>query len=198
MVCSAFLPVAVHNNKLFFLFGRELDNDSAPGFSDFGGKVNNGENIYKAGIREFTEETTGLFGNEADVEHLINRNGGVHKLRPMNTYNIRVVRIDYCPQMITFFNNTHKFIHSNVKDAKSLKKTCIFEKVEIAFMTREEALARRNEFRHFYREILDKIMGEELPGIKKFITSRPSFRIKRRRQTNRHSTIAKKLTRRKY
>ena len=39
MVASAFLPVALLNGELVFLFGKEATDDSAPGFSDFGGGV---------------------------------------------------------------------------------------------------------------------------------------------------------------
>ena len=46
MVASAFLPVAIHKGKLIFLFGKEAHDDSAPGFSDFGGGVKEGEDIY--------------------------------------------------------------------------------------------------------------------------------------------------------
>jgi hypothetical protein len=31
------LPATIHNGELKFLFGKELDSDSMPGFSDFGG-----------------------------------------------------------------------------------------------------------------------------------------------------------------
>ena len=33
------LPVALHNNKLYFLFGKETFNLSSPGWSDFGGST---------------------------------------------------------------------------------------------------------------------------------------------------------------
>ena len=40
MVGASILPVAIHNKELYFLFGKENQNEkSAPGFSDFGGNA---------------------------------------------------------------------------------------------------------------------------------------------------------------
>ena len=78
MVASAFLPVTYYKNRLYFLFGKEAHDDSAPGFSDFGGGVKSGEDIYLAGLREFAEETTGFLGDPKELEELIKKNGGCY------------------------------------------------------------------------------------------------------------------------
>ena len=53
MVAGSILPVTIHNNELFFLFGKEnpMEN-SAKGWSDFGGRVDAGETPYTAALRE--------------------------------------------------------------------------------------------------------------------------------------------------
>jgi hypothetical protein len=39
---AGILPTTIHNGKLYFLFGKEGKyEDSAPGFSDFGGGTKN-------------------------------------------------------------------------------------------------------------------------------------------------------------
>lgn len=44
MVAGSILPVTIHNGKLYFLFGKESPmEDSAKGWSDFGGRVDPGE-----------------------------------------------------------------------------------------------------------------------------------------------------------
>lgn len=169
MVASAFLPVTYYKNKLYFLFGKEAHDDGAPGFSDFGGGVKSGEDIYLAGLREFAEETTGFLGDSDELGSMIKKNGGCYSLVD-GDYHIHIFRMDYDPMLIEYYNNSHKFIANRV-DAKILRKTMIFEKVEIQWMSVQEMKRRRKEFRHFYRSILDHII-EELPQIEQFIHAR--------------------------
>jgi 8-oxo-dGTP pyrophosphatase MutT (NUDIX family) len=165
MVASAFLPVALVNGQLLFLFGREAYNDSSPGFSDFGGGVEKSENIYEAGLREFAEETTGFFGNAKDLKKLVKSNGGIYKMQH-NEYHIHIFRMAYDPNLPTYYNNNHKFVYDKL-DHTFLQRTRIFEKIEIQWMTAKEMKRRRREFRQFYQEIVDKIIAEE-PKIKAF------------------------------
>lgn len=167
MVASAFLPIAIYKGKLFFLFGKECNSDSAPGYSDFGGGVEPNEtNLYKAGLREFAEETTGFFGNEKELEKMIKKNGGVYKMKH-DTYHIHIFKMDYDENVCEYYNNNHKFIYEKL-DHKYLKSTKIFEKIRIDWMTLEEMKSRRGEFRSFYKEILDGIIGD-IQNIKSFI-----------------------------
>ncbi len=77
MVASAILPVAMYKNKLHFLFGKENPNEeSAPGWSDFGGRIEKGETPYQAALREGSEELSGFLGNEKQLKSLIRKNGG--------------------------------------------------------------------------------------------------------------------------
>ena len=63
MVAAGFLPVCYHKGKLLFLFGLEGPMEkSAKGWSDFAGGLNSNEkdgndrDIYKAALREMSEE----------------------------------------------------------------------------------------------------------------------------------------------
>mgnify|MGYP005661278921 FL=1 len=63
MVAGSILPMAIHNNKLYFLFGKENPLEkSAKGWSDFGGRLENSETPFSAAIREGSEELTGFLG----------------------------------------------------------------------------------------------------------------------------------------
>jgi len=168
MVASAFLPVALHKGKLYFLFGREAYDDGAPGFSDFGGGVEPGEDVFEAGLREFAEETTGFFGGPEDVRELVRGAGGA-LLHKKNTYHVHIFRAQYDVYLAQLFTRSAAFIHASVKNKGFLRKTCIFEKAEMAWMTAVEAQRRRSEFRPFYREILDEITGERLEEIERFV-----------------------------
>lgn len=176
MVASGFLPVSIKNNKLYFLFGKEHSNDDTPGYSDFAGGVEPNEtNLYKAGLREFCEETTGYFGNEQEVNKMIKKNGGVYKMKH-DTYHIHIFRMDYDEKVCEYYNNNHKFIYDHL-DHKYLKSTKIFEKIRIDWMTVEEMKSRRGEFRVFYQEILDGIIGD-IHNIKNFINQTRSGKRK--------------------
>ena len=69
MVAASILPVCIHNRELYFLFGKENRlEDSAKGWSDFGGRVENDESIYQGALREGAEEMTGFLGNEHELK----------------------------------------------------------------------------------------------------------------------------------
>ena len=75
MVAASILPVSIHKGKLYFLFGKENElEDSAKGFSDFGGRVENQETIYETALREGTEELSGFLGNAKQLKQLITKN----------------------------------------------------------------------------------------------------------------------------
>ena len=166
MVAAGFLPVALHKGKLYFLFGKEAYNDDAPGYSDFAGGVEAGESLYKSAIREFQEETTGFFGNATQLDKMIKKNGGVYRMKH-DTYHIHLFRMDYDEKVCEYYNNNHTFVYDRI-DHKFLKSTKIFEKIRIDWMTVEEMKSRRAEFREFYQEILDGIIGN-MSNIKSFI-----------------------------
>lgn len=168
MVASAFLPVCIMNDRLFFLFGKEANNDSSPGFSDFGGGVEKTEDIYEAGLREFAEETTGFMGDAPELGKMVQRNGGVYKMKH-DEYNIHIFRHEYDPKMVKYYNNNHKFVYDRMNHTQ-LRRTKIFEKIEIQWMSLKDMKRRRNEFRQFYRVIVDELI-EESPKIKEFILS---------------------------
>ena len=86
MVAGSILPITIHNNKLYFLFGKENSmEDSAKGWSDFGGGCENGENPFKTALREGGEELTGFLGDGKNIKTLIKKSGGTYNITH-NTY----------------------------------------------------------------------------------------------------------------
>ena len=68
MVAASILPITIHKNQLLFLFGKENElEDSAKGWSDFGGRVDPGETIFQGALREGSEELTGFLGNNKNA-----------------------------------------------------------------------------------------------------------------------------------
>ena len=156
MVASALLPVALYKNKLHFLFGKENPHEkSAPGWSDFGGRIEQGETPYQAALREGFEELSGFLGDEKQLRKLIKNNGGTLKLKH-NQYYIYIFKFDYDPDFPLYYNNNHYYMWDKIDQHSSF-----FDKIEIQWFTIEEMKAQRNIFRPFYREIVDLLIEKK-------------------------------------
>jgi 8-oxo-dGTP pyrophosphatase MutT (NUDIX family) len=167
MVAGSILPISIHNNKLYFLFGKENPlEDSAKGWSDFGGGVENGESPYKTALREGGEELTGFLGDEKTLQKLIKKNGGVYKL-VNNTYHVHMFFFKYDENLPKYYNQNHRFLWDRM-DHKLLSKTRLFEKIEIDWFSIDDIKRRKKEFRGFYQEIVDDIL-RDMENIQQFI-----------------------------
>lgn len=159
MVAGSILPISIHNGQLFFLFGKENELADTPGFSDFGGGVDNGETPYKTALREGGEELTGFLGGEKEIEALIKRNGGTYNILH-NTYHIHLFFMTYDENLPKYFNQNHRFLWNRM-DKQELEKTKLFEKSEIQWFSVKDMKKHKSEFRNFYKEIVDKLVANE-------------------------------------
>ena len=174
MVAGALLPVALHQGKLFFLFGKENPlEDSAKGWSDFGGGSEKGEDPFTTALREGSEELTGFLGNKTQLRKTIKRAGGFYKITH-NDYNIHVFFMNYDPDLPEYFNKNHMFLWKNM-NKYMLNKSRMFEKIEIDWFSEEDLKTRRSEYRSFYQEISDKIR-DHMPHIREFIEKKAKKR----------------------
>ena len=168
MVAGSILPVALHKGKLHFLFGKENPmEDSAKGFSDFGGRVDAGETPFTAALREGSEELTGFFGNKEELEELITKNGGIAYTLTEKSYTFHMFLIDYDENLPKYYNLNHRFLWDNM-DNNYLNDSKLFEKIEIQWFTPETMKQRRGEFRNFYQTIVDLIL-KDVPNILKLV-----------------------------
>ena len=169
MVAASILPICIYNNELHFLFGKENSmEDTAKGWSDFGGKVEKNESIYQGALREGAEELTGFLGNENDLKKIIRRNGGVYKItHDQIKYHVHLFYLPYEPKLTEYYNYNHKFLWERMNN-KILHKTKLFEKIEIKWFSITEMKKKRLEFRPFYREITDLFVEKE-SEIKRFL-----------------------------
>jgi len=133
MVASSILPVTIHKEKLYFLFGKENKmEDSAKGFSDFGGGVEEGETILDTAFREGAEELSGFLGDEKDLQKLVKKNGGFYKIfHKDNNYHIHVFFIEYDEKLPEYFTNHHQFVWKRM-NKNFLNDSKLFEKQEIS------------------------------------------------------------------
>ena len=115
MVAGSILPVTIHNDKLYFLFGKENPSEkSAKGWSDFGGRLESKETPFEGAIREGSEELSGFLGNKSQLKSLIRKNGGVYKLK-YNNYHLHLFFIQYDENLPKFFNQNHYFLWDNME-----------------------------------------------------------------------------------
>ena len=164
MVAGSILPVAVHKNKLYFLFGKENPmEDSAKGWSDFGGRCDSGETPNQAAMREGSEELTGFLGDKTSIQGLISES---YKLT-YNDYHIHMFLMEHDENLPKYYNNNHRFLWDHM-DRKTLNDSKLFEKIEIDWFSESELVTRRKEFRGFYQNIVEKIC-ENLSEIRKFM-----------------------------
>jgi ADP-ribose pyrophosphatase YjhB (NUDIX family) len=167
MVAGSILPVAIHNNKLYFLFGKENEYEtSAPGWADFGGGCKSGETPYQTALREGSEELTGFLGSKSELKKLIKNNGGVYKI-VNNNYHVYIFAMKYDDHLVKYYNNNHKFLLKNMSH-NLLNQTTFFEKSEIKWFSVEEIKKKRLKFRFFYKEIINKILLD-IDNIRKFV-----------------------------
>jgi hypothetical protein len=156
MVAGSLLPVALHKGKLYFLFGKENPmEDSSKGWSDFGGGCETGETPYQTALREGSEELTGFLGDKSVIMSKISSVNGYYEL-VHNDYHVHIFLMDYDTGLPVYFNNNHHFLW-NKMDKKMLNASKLFEKIEINWFSEGDLSKRREEFRYFYREIVDKL-----------------------------------------
>ena len=186
MVAGSILPIAIHNGELHFLFGQELPIDDTPGWSDFGGGVENNESPYETAMREGGEELTGFLGDGNMIKKMIKKNGGLYKLthKTKSDYVIHMFLTDYDANLPRYYNQSHQFLWDRM-DHHFLHETKLFEKMKIDWFTQKDMKKKRAEFRSFYQEIVDHIL-EEMPKIEQFIRSRPKGKTSVRTTRKRH------------
>ncbi len=166
---GSILPVALYNGKLFFLFGKENDlEDSAKGWSDFGGGCENNDLPIDTAIREAAEEMTGFLGQENDIRKMVNHMGTYNIT--VGTYHVHILVIQYDEKLPFYYNNNHAFLW-NKMDKTLLNKTKLFEKIEMKWFTVDEMKTHKSSFRGFYQKIVDEILSQ-IPKIKKMVVSK--------------------------
>jgi len=179
MVAGSILPIAIHNNKLYFLFGKENPmEDSAKGWSDFGGRMENNETPYKAALREGSEELTGFLGDKNTIHKLIRKNGGFYKIEH-NDYNVHMFFLEYDENLPKYYNQNHRFLWNKMNN-NVLNNSKLFEKIEIDWFSVDEIKSRKSEFRNFYQEIINKILMD-IENIDKFIITKSKKHKKTRK-----------------
>jgi hypothetical protein len=161
MVAGSILPIALNENgELCFLFGKENPmEDSAKGFSDFGGGLEKSETPFQGALREGSEELTGFLGNKKELRKLIKKNGGTYHVL-IGTYHVHMFHLPYDENLPKYYNRNHMFLW-NKMDKFMLNDSKLFEKIEIQWFTLKDMKQRKSEFREFYIKMIDHFISIE-------------------------------------
>jgi transcription termination factor NusB len=168
---AGILPTTIHNGKLYFLFGKENKyEDSAPGFSDFGGGTDFSETYLETAVREGAEELTGFLGSSKDIKKLLEKNGTYNIDNDTNghkIYRMHIFPMSYDPMLPFYYNNNQRFLQQKL-DPEIIKSTKIFEKAEIKWICVDDLIKMRSQFRSYFQNIVDMIYKQK-NDIERFI-----------------------------
>jgi predicted NUDIX family NTP pyrophosphohydrolase len=165
MVAGSILPVTMHDGKLYFLFGKENNmEDSAKGWSDFGGGVEGNETPYTTAMREGGEELSGFLGDGKMIQRHIKKNGGTMN-HTSGSYHVHMFYLPYDENLVKYYNQNHDFLWKRM-NKQVLNESKLFEKQAIGWFSVEDCRRRMSEFRGFYQEILREILEKREPLVK--------------------------------
>jgi len=195
---AGILPTTIYKNKLYFLFGKENQyEDSAKGFSDFGGGTDNSENFLQTASREASEELTGFLGTENDIYNMLNKCGTHtidYKSDGHGIYRMHIFPFAYNECLPFYYNNNQRFLQKNL-DPSIIKKSKIFEKAEIAWFSFDEMIKRKKEFRSYFQNIIELINAQK-DKIRGFIKSHKGIKQPHLNHISRHTKCDKTINRR--
>jgi 8-oxo-dGTP pyrophosphatase MutT (NUDIX family) len=195
---GSILPVTLHNGKIYFLFGKERTIDENPGWSDFGGGTDKGETFMQTAIREGGEELTGFLGSDEDIKKMLNKYGTHnidYKSKGYSTYRCHIFPMEYDHLLPHYYNNNQRFLQKKL-DPKIIKNTKIFEKTQIKWFSFDDMKKHHNEFRSFYKNIIDLIISDR-SIIEKFVKTNLSSKklLKQKNKSNVKRRVTNKKTR---
>ena len=172
------LPVATDNDgNLRFLFGLERDHwiDSIKGWSDFGGATDGEETRFDTACREGEEEMVGFLGDKTDLKKNVMEN--LILCISTSKYDSHLYGVKYDKNLPYYFNNNFKCVEKN--NPELLEKEGLYEKREMCWMSIDDLIVRKNEFRKFYaNEFIPTIIENKKTILKKMhILNNQYYRI---------------------
>ena len=152
---AGILPLAINNNTVYFLLGKEYYDKK---WSDFGGsRDSKTETTFETAIREGYEELDGFLGTKSNVKQMVKDNYITKISKHDNTYHTYVFKIQFDPLLPEYFNNHHKFMQRHFPD--KIDKKGFFEKSDIKWFTLDDLNnTKKYKFRYHYKEIIKKLL----------------------------------------
>jgi hypothetical protein len=168
---AGILPTTIHNNNLYFLFGKENKFADTPGWSDFGGGTETKETFLDTAIREGGEELTGFLGDSKEIKTMLKKYGtyNIDNKNDANIYRMHIFPMRYTEELPHYYNNNQRFLQKNL-DENVVESTKIFEKAEIQWIPANAIMKNISKFRSYFQTIAKRLV-EEAPQIQKFIAT---------------------------
>lgn len=154
---AGILPIALHNNEIYFLFAREgvVNGTDAGKWSDFGGSTERGETKQKTAIREGWEESNGIFGSIKDVESLV-KNRTV-KTIDIGSYRCYLVAIEYNIGIPRRFMDDYKYTITNYPNFVNANNG-LYEKDRVQWVPFSKLKQNSLRFRPWYLQVVRKLL----------------------------------------
>ena len=196
------LPVAIKNDQVYFLFGKENELDDTPGWADFGGGAEDGESQLDTALREGSEEINGILGSAEQLRKQVKKN----KISTVKfkTYTTYIYMMDYDDKLPFYYKNNYDFFSKYLPHVKHKKDNGLLEKSKIRWFTFDELKAEKKSFRSFYQNIVDLILKQEkdiTEKVKRTLNHRvkknkfnQNNKTRRIKRTKRDSSVKRKRT----
>ena len=153
------LPVAIKNDKIYFLFGKENELDDTPGWADFGGGHEEGETHFDTALREGSEEINGFLGSAEQLRKRVKQNKIVTiKFKEYTTF---IFKMDFDENLPTYYKNNYEFFSRYLPHVKHKKDNGLLEKAKIKWFSYDELKDKKKEFRSFYQNIVELIIKQQ-------------------------------------
>jgi hypothetical protein len=166
---AGILPTCIHENKLYFLFGKERSDSDTPGWSDFGGGKENMETFMQTAAREGAEELVGFLGSEKEIFRILKKSA-LHidtKHHSRIVYRMFIIKTEYCDALPKYYKNNHLFLESRISETEHK----LLEKSEIAWICIDDLPRLLPDFRSYFQDVV-KILCEKREEIYKFVNKK--------------------------
>ena len=152
---AGILPIAIFNNKIYFLFSREQNsyNSNHNQWSDFGGRKEKNETYKETAIREGWEESDGFLGDISDITDLINNK--TVAIITSKGYRTYIVKINYDKNLPELFQNKFQEIKKN--NPELISKNGFYEKDKLRWIEHNNIKKYMNFYRPWYKAFAKEI-----------------------------------------
>ena len=163
---------SIHNNKIYLLLGRESNFSKwkfGNHYSEFGGQCNKNEKPMHCILREFYEETQGMFGNiKINKNIIIEETIQIEKSKQQNKTNILYLlcKIPYDNKICDYYNNIFNYYVKMVgkKNIIQYLNKGYFEKNKIKYFQLNTLMNYKKIMRPHFIRIYNKLLEYFVDG----------------------------------
>jgi len=168
------IPFSYSEGELYFLFGREAKDirwNEKGLWGDFGGSINKTkETNFQGMLREFWEESNGIFGQIESIEKYIRENFGkmLFIYSPIYRGVILLMPVEYDKNLPRYFNMQNSFCRillDGKRELEKVRKRGLMEKDSANWFTIAEMRKGMKKFRKCDYEVMEYIFEIFTPKI---------------------------------